>query len=99
MKWKRSRKSREQAAPNTPLTDRSVDARGQKPRSDSSSSSPEDEEEFEEEERGDKDDTGAFGAESLAPAGFGRNGTPNYGSYSEGEPQEGGAPARTAVLA
>lgn len=99
MKWKRSRKSKEQAALNSPLTDMSMDLHGMKPQNDSHSSSLEDEEEFEGEENDEKDETRAFRAGSLPPVGFLRNGTLNYGSYSEEELEEGGAQARSGVLA
>ena len=99
MKWKRSRKSKEQAALNSPLTDMSMDVHGMKPQNDSHSSSLEDEEEFEREGKDEKNEMGALRAGSLAPVGFLRNGTLNYDSYSEDELEEGGAQARTGVLA
>lgn len=97
MKWKRSRKSKDQAALNSPLTDMNMD--GMKPQNDSHSSSVEEEEEFEGEENDGKDVRRALRAGSLPPVGFLRNGTLNYSSYSEEELEEGGAQERSGVLA
>lgn len=68
----------------------SMDRHGMKPQNDSHSSSLEDEEEFEGEENDEKDERRALRAGSSPPVGFLRNGTLNYGSYSEEELEEGG---------
>lgn len=104
MKWKRSRKAKEQATPTTPLTDTErsgVDIHGAKTQSDSHSSSLEDEEDIEGEDEDEKEEIEVLRAGSLGSVGFMRHaggGTGNYSSYSEEELEEGGPRTRSGVF-
>ncbi|TMS06489.1 Cilia- and flagella-associated protein 65 [Larimichthys crocea] len=106
MKWKRSRKAKEQATPTSPLTDTErtgMDIHSTKPQSDSHSSSLEDEEELEGEveDEDEKEEIEVLRAGSLGSVGFMRHageGTGNYSSYSEEELEEGG-PRTGSMLA
>lgn len=99
MKWKRSRKAKEQAT----LTDTErtgIDVHGAKPQNDSHSSSLEDDEEIEGEEEDEKE-IEVLRAGSLGSVGFMRHvggGTGNYSSYSEEELEEGGPRTRSGVF-
>lgn len=103
MKWKRSRKAKEQATPTSPLTDTEstgMDIHGAKLQSDSHSSSLEDEEEREGEDD-EKEEIEVLRAGSLGSAGFMRHageGTGNYSSYSEEELEEGGPRTGSGVF-
>nr|XP_046260212.1 motor neuron and pancreas homeobox protein 1-like [Scatophagus argus] len=101
MKWKRSRKAKEQATPTSPLTDTErsgMNIHSTKPHSDSHSSSLEDEEELEGEDEDEKEKTEVLRAGSLGSVGFMRHGTGNYSSYSEEELEEGGTRSRSEVF-
>lgn len=103
MKWKRSRKTKEQAALSCPLIDterNGMNIHSAKPQCDSHSSSLEDEEELGEDED-EKEETEVLRAGSLGPVGFMRRvvgGTGNYSSYSEEELEEGGSRTRRGVF-
>nr|XP_020494105.1 motor neuron and pancreas homeobox protein 1-like [Labrus bergylta] len=102
MKWKRSRKAKEQASLTSSLTDKERTGMDlQKPQSDSHSSSLEDEEEIDEEEEGEKDEIEVLGGGSMGPEAFVRHsggGPVNYRSYSEGELEERGLGTRSSVF-
>ncbi|XP_051260180.1 motor neuron and pancreas homeobox protein 1-like [Dicentrarchus labrax] len=104
MKWKRSRKAKEQANATSPLTDTErtgMDIHNAKPQSDSHCSSLEDEEEVEGEDEDEKEEIEVLRAGSLGSAGFMRHaggGTGNYSSYSEEELEEGGPRTRCGVF-
>ncbi|GLD59092.1 motor neuron and pancreas homeobox protein 1-like protein [Lates japonicus] len=104
MKWKRSRKAKEQAALTSPLTDaerNGMDLHSAKPQGDSHSSSLEDEEELEGEDENEKEEIEVLRAGSLGSLGFMRHtvgGTGNYSSYSDDELEEGGPRTRSGVL-
>lgn len=102
MKWKRSRKAKEQATSSSPLTGTDgskMDILSAKHERDSHSSSPEDDEELElEEDDDEKEEMGVLRAGSLNPVGFMRNGTGNYSSSSDGELEEGGPRTRSGVF-
>lgn len=106
MKWKRSRKAKEQATPTSPLTDTErtgMDIHSTKPQSDSHSSSLEDEEELEGEveDEDEKEEIEVLRAGSLGSVGFMRHageGTGNYSSYSEEELEEGGPRTGSGVF-
>lgn len=105
MKWKRSRKAKEQAAPSSPLTDTERTGADMhhtaKPQSDSHSSSLEDEEEIEGEDEDEKEEIEVLRAGSLGSMGFMRHaggGTGNYSRYSEEELEEGGPRTRCGVF-
>lgn len=104
MKWKRSRKAKEQAALTSPLTDverNGMDIHSAKPQGDSHSSSLEDEEELEGEDENEKEEIEVLRAGSLGSLGFMRHavgGTGNYSSYSDDELEEGGPRMRSGVL-
>lgn len=89
MKWKRSRKAKEQAALTSPLTD--TERNGMdivRPQGDSHSSSLEDEEELEGVDEDEKEETDVLRAGSLGSVGFMRNAmgeTRNYKSYLDEE--------------
>lgn len=98
MKWKRSRKAKEQAMPLTDTERAGMDVNGAKPQSDSHSSSLEDEEEIEGDDEDDKEEIELLRVGSLGPVGFVRHaggGTGNYSSYSE---EEGGPRTRSGVF-
>lgn len=103
MKWKRSRKAKEQAAPSS-LTDTDttgMDMHSAKPQSDSHSSSLEDEEDIDGEDEDEKEETEVLRAGSLGSVGFMRHTggrTGNYSSYLEEELQEGGPRTRSEVF-
>ncbi|XP_067371194.1 motor neuron and pancreas homeobox protein 1-like [Channa argus] len=104
MKWKRSRKAKEQAASSTPLTDierNAIDMCSDHPQGDSQSSSFEDEEELEEVDNVGKKEAEVLKKGALGSVGFirhtvGRTG--NYSSYSEEELEEGGPRMRSGVF-
>lgn len=102
MKWKRSRKAKEQATSSTQLTGTDgseTDILGAKHQRDSHSSSPEDDEELElEEDDDEKEEMGVLRAGSLNPVGFMRNRMGNYSSSSEGELEGGGPRTRSGVF-
>lgn len=100
MKWKRSRKAKDQVTPLTDTERTGIDIHSAKPQSDSHSSSLEDEEELEgeEEEDNEKEEIETLRAGSLAPVGFMRNGTGNYSSYSDEELDEGGPRTRSGIF-
>lgn len=104
MKWKRSRKAKEQATPTSPLNDMErtgMDMHSAKPQSDSHCSSLEDEEEIEGEDEDEKEETEVLRAGSFGSVGFTRRaggGTGNYGSYSDEELEEGGPRTRSGVF-
>lgn len=104
MKWKRGRKTKEQAPLNSSQTDTErieMDIHGAKPQSDSHSSSLEDEEEIEGEDEDEKEEIEVLRTGSLGPIGFMRNsgeGRGNYSSYSEEEFEEGGPRTRNGVF-
>lgn len=95
MKWKRSRKAKEQAALTSPLTDaerNGMDIHTARPQGDSHSSSLEDEEELEGVDEDEKEEADVLRAGSLGPVGFMRHamgGTRNYNSYLDEELGEG----------
>ncbi|AWP12871.1 putative motor neuron and pancreas homeobox protein 1-like [Scophthalmus maximus] len=99
MKWKRSRKAKEQAALTLTDADRNgMDIHSAKPRGDSHSSSLEDEEELEGEDEDEKEEIEELRAGSV---GFVRNaagGTGNYSTYSEEELEEGDPRMRSKVF-
>ncbi|XP_026151713.1 motor neuron and pancreas homeobox 2a [Mastacembelus armatus] len=101
MKWKRSRKTKEQAASTTPLTDverNGIDIHSAKNRGDSHSSGLEDEEALEGEDEDEKEE--ALRAYSLGSVGFMGHpvgGIGKYTSYSEKELDEGGPRMRSGV--
>ncbi|KAM3861925.1 motor neuron and pancreas homeobox 2a [Diretmus argenteus] len=106
MKWKRSRKAKEQAASTSPLTDSDGHGAGthsSKPQGETHSSGLEDEEELEGEDE--EEEMEVLRAGSLSSVGFlrhtgggGGGGVGNYGSYSEEEEVDEGAPRkRTGV--
>ncbi|XP_078118902.1 motor neuron and pancreas homeobox 2a [Sander vitreus] len=95
MKWKRSRKAKEQAAPLTHTERAGMDLDTAKPQSDSNSSSLEDEEEIERDDEDEKEEREVLRAGSLGSVGFmshAGEGTGNYSSYLEEEEQEEGGP-------
>ncbi|XP_070771418.1 motor neuron and pancreas homeobox protein 1-like [Enoplosus armatus] len=104
MKWKRSRKAKEQATPTSLPTDTDrtgMDIHSAKPQGDSHSSSLEDEEEIEGEDEDEKEEIEVLRAGSLGSVGFMRHaggGTANYSSYSEEELEEGGPRPRSGVF-
>ncbi|XP_068429047.1 motor neuron and pancreas homeobox protein 1-like [Clinocottus analis] len=92
MKWKRSRKAKDQALPLTDTERAGRDIHCTKPRSDSHSSSLEDEEEIEGDEEDGKEEIEVLRAGSLGSVGFTRHAggeTGNYSSFSEEELEEG----------
>lgn len=100
MKWKRSRKSKEQASPSSPLTGSEgaeMDMLSSKQQRDSHSSGPEDDEDLELGDDDDKERVGQLRAGSLNPAGFLRNVTGNYVSSSEGELEEAVPRTRSVI--
>ncbi|XP_038577258.1 motor neuron and pancreas homeobox protein 1-like [Micropterus salmoides] len=103
MKWKRSRKAKEQANLTSPVTDTDrtdMDIHSAKPQTDSHSSSLEEEEEIEGEDEDEKEEIEVLRASSFGP-GFMRHAggeTGNYGSYSEEELEEGGPITRSGVF-
>lgn len=104
MKWKRSGKAKELAAPNTSLADierNGLDIHGAKPQGDSQSSSFEDEEELEGVDEDEKEETEVLSESSLGSVGFIRHAigsTENYSSYSEEELDDGEPRTRSAVF-
>ncbi|KAG7241731.1 hypothetical protein INR49_025196 [Caranx melampygus] len=89
MKWKRSRKAKEQAALTSPLTDTERNGMTQ---GDSHSSSLEDEEELEGVDEDEKEEKDVLRAGSLGPVGFMRHamgGSRNYNSYLDEKLGEG----------
>lgn len=103
MKWKRSRKVKELAAPTTSPADierNGLDIIGDKPQADSQSSSFEDEEELEGVDEDEKEQTEVLRDSSFGSVGFIRHAgsTENYCSYSEEELEEGDHRTRSAVL-
>ncbi|XP_074551605.1 homeobox protein Hox-A1-like [Halichoeres trimaculatus] len=94
MKWKRSRKAKEQALTSS-LTDTEKGRTGaHKPQSDSQSSDLEDEEAIDGDDVDEKEEIEVMGGDSLSPAVFRRHagrGAVNYSSYSEEELEEGGS--------
>ncbi|XP_054471947.1 motor neuron and pancreas homeobox 1-like [Anoplopoma fimbria] len=101
MKWKRSRKAKDQAVLLTDTERAETDIHSTKPQSDSHSSSLEDEEEIEGDEEDDKEEIEVLRAGSLGSVGFMRcpgGGTANYSSYSEEELEEGGSRTRSGVF-
>nr|XP_040058469.1 motor neuron and pancreas homeobox protein 1-like [Gasterosteus aculeatus aculeatus] len=102
MKWKRSRKVKDQAASLTDNERAATDIHSPKPHSDSHSSSLEDEEEIEGDEEDEKEEIEVLRAGSLGPVGFmghAGGGTGNYSSYSAEELAEGGSQTRSGVFA
>ncbi|XP_022597034.1 motor neuron and pancreas homeobox protein 1-like [Seriola dumerili] len=104
MKWKRSRKAKEQAALTSSLTDterNGMDIHSAKPQGDSHSSSLEDEEELDGEDEEEKEEAEVLRAGSLGPVGFMRHavgGAGNYSSYVEEELEEGGPRIKSRVF-
>ncbi|KAK2839572.1 hypothetical protein Q5P01_013312 [Channa striata] len=104
MKWKRSRKAKEQTVSSTPRTDierNGIDRCSDQPQGDSQSSSFEDEEELEEVDNDGKEEAEDLKTGSLGSVGFIRHtvrGTGNYSSYSEEELEEGGPRMRSGVF-
>lgn len=102
MKWKRSRKAKEQATSSSPLTGTDgseMDILSAKHQRDSHSSSPEDDEELElEEDEDEKEEMGVLRAGCLNPVGFMRNRMGNYRSSSEGELEGGGPRTRSGAF-
>ncbi|XP_071750474.1 motor neuron and pancreas homeobox 2a [Centroberyx gerrardi] len=103
MKWKRSRKAKEQAASTSPLQDTESPEAGThnaKPQGDTHSDDEELEGEDEEEEE-EEEEIEVLRAGSLGSVGFlrhtGGGGAGSYGSYSEEELEEGGPRKRTGV--
>lgn len=100
MKWKRSRKAKEQASPSSPQTGSEgaeTDMLSSKHQRDSHSSSPEDDEDLELGDDDEKEGMGQLRAGSLNPTGFLRNGMGNYSSSSEGELEEGVPRTRSVI--
>lgn len=99
MKWKRSRKAKEQAGLASPQTDTEIAGIDcAKPQCDSHSSGLEDEEELEGEDDVDKEETEVLRAGSLGPVGFMRRESGHYSSYTEEELEEGGPRTRSGVF-
>lgn len=100
MKWKRSRKSKDQVSASSPLTGSEgaeMDLLSSKHERDSHSSSPEDDEDLELGDDDEKEGVGQLRAASLNPTGFLRNVTGNYVSSSEGEMEEGLPRTRSVI--
>lgn len=100
MKWKRSRKSKEQVTPPSPLTgseEPEMDMISSKHQRDSHSSSPEDDNDLELGDDDEKDRLGQLRACSLNPTGFLGNVIGNYISSSEGELEEGVPRTRSVI--
>ncbi|XP_041857051.1 motor neuron and pancreas homeobox protein 1-like [Melanotaenia boesemani] len=103
MKWKRSRKAKEQSTPSSLTnTERTrMDTHSIKPHGGSLSSSPEDEEEIEGEEEYEKEDMRSLREGSLGPVGFTMHpggGLGNYSCYSEEEIDEKASGNRKGVF-
>ncbi|XP_074514332.1 motor neuron and pancreas homeobox protein 1-like [Sebastes fasciatus] len=105
MKWKRSRKVKEQAKTLTDKDRAGPDIHSAKPQSDSHSSGLEDEEEIEGDEEDEKEEMEALRVDSLGSVGFRRHAgggggttTGNYSSYSEEELEEGGPRTKSGVF-
>lgn len=100
MKWKRSRKSKEQVSPTSPLTgaeEAEMDLISSKHQRDSHSSSPEDDDSIELGDDDEKEGAGQLMAGSLNPSGFLRNVSGNYISSSEGELEDGVSRTRSVI--
>ncbi|XP_028249939.1 motor neuron and pancreas homeobox protein 1-like [Parambassis ranga] len=100
MKWKRSRKAKEQVTP-TSLTDTERAGMDMQTHSGSHGSSLEDEDEIEGEDEDEKEEVEVLGEGCLGSVGFTRHtgeGTGNYSSYSEEEMEEGGRETRSGVF-
>lgn len=100
MKWKRSRKTKEQASPSSPLAgseEAEMDMISSKQQRDSLSSSPEDDDDLELGDGDEKEAVGQLRPGSLNPTGFLRNVTGNYISSSEGELEEAVPRTRSAI--
>ncbi|XP_034550064.1 motor neuron and pancreas homeobox protein 1-like [Notolabrus celidotus] len=103
MKWKRSRKAKEQASLTSSLSDPERNRTGaHKPQSDSQSSGLEDEEEIDGEDVDEREEIEVLGEGSLSPIVFmrhaGGGGGASYSSYSEEELEEGGPGTRSAAF-
>lgn len=99
MKWKRSRKAKEQAALTLTDADRNgMDIHSAKPRGDSHSSSLEDEEELEGEDEDEKEEIEELRAGSVGFVRHAAGGTGNYSTYSEEELEEGDPRMRSKVF-
>ncbi|XP_029386893.1 motor neuron and pancreas homeobox protein 1-like [Echeneis naucrates] len=101
MKWKRSRKAKEQAGLTMPLSDterNEMDMHSDKPQGDSQSSSLEDEEELEGEDEEEKEETEVLRAGSLGSVGFMRHAVEAAGNYSSYLVEEGGPRTRGRVF-
>ncbi|XP_059199327.1 motor neuron and pancreas homeobox protein 1-like [Centropristis striata] len=101
MKWKRSRKAKEQTTPQTDTERAGMDIHSTQPQSDSHSSSLEDEEEIEGDDEDEKEEIEVLRAGSLGAVGFMRHAggeTGNYSSYSEEELEEGGSRTRSGAF-
>lgn len=102
MKWKRSRKAKEQALTSSPTDIEKNRMDAHKPQSDSQSSDLEDEEEIDGEDVDEKEEIEVMGGDSLSPVVFmrhaGRRGAANYSSYSEEELEEGGLGTRSTAF-
>ncbi|XP_042282597.1 motor neuron and pancreas homeobox protein 1-like [Thunnus albacares] len=100
MKWKRSRKAKEQATSALTDTERTeMGIHSAKPQGDSHSSSLEDEEEGEDEdEKEEIEDLRAGSSGCLGVMRHAGGGTGNYSSYLEEELEEGGPRTRTGVF-
>uniref|UniRef100_A0A672IGW4 Motor neuron and pancreas homeobox protein 1-like n=1 Tax=Salarias fasciatus TaxID=181472 RepID=A0A672IGW4_SALFA len=100
MKWKRSRKAKEQVAPSLTDTDSTgIDTQSIKSRG--GSHSLDDEEEIEDEDEEDKEEIQVLSSGSLSSAAFTRHMggvTGNYSSYSEEEMEEGGLGTRRGAF-
>uniref|UniRef100_UPI0037E812E0 motor neuron and pancreas homeobox protein 1-like n=1 Tax=Semicossyphus pulcher TaxID=241346 RepID=UPI0037E812E0 len=102
MKWKRSRKAKEQVTLNSSLTDTERTGNDvHKPQNDSHSSSLEDEEDIDGQDEDEKEEIDVLRGGSLGPVVFMRHaggGAVNYSSYSEEEQEEGGPGTRSGVF-
>ncbi|XP_037345457.2 motor neuron and pancreas homeobox protein 1-like [Pungitius pungitius] len=102
MKWKRSRKVKDQAMPLSDKERAAADIGRAKPQSDSHSSGLEDEEELEGDEEDEREEIDVLRAGSLGSIGYmghAGGGTGNYSSYSEEELEEGGSQTRSGGFA
>lgn len=99
MKWKRSRKLKDQAGPTSPLTDTERTQMSVKHQADFHSSSLEDEDDIEAEDEEEKEDLDVLRPSSV---GFSRHAggaaTANYCSYSDEELEEGDPRTRSGVF-
>ncbi|XP_054871376.1 motor neuron and pancreas homeobox protein 1-like [Amphiprion ocellaris] len=100
MKWKRSRKAKEQVTP-TSLTDTErtgMDIQSMKPHGGSHRSSMEDDDEIEGEDEDEKEEIEVLREGSISFTRHAGRGTGNYSSYSEEELEEGDRGTRSGVF-